>query len=176
MFRSEVFGDREIAAGGLEVLADGGDVDILLTEVAKELFDFGGSFAEADHEAGLCHDIGAVGAGEAKNVERLPVVCLGTHAAIEAWGCLHIVVEDVGGSVEDAGDGDGVAFEIGGEDFDAGVRERKFHVADGFGEVRGAAVVQIVTIDAGDDDVAEVHFGGHAGDIGGFGGVEAHVV
>ena len=39
-----------------------------------------------------------------------------------------------------------------------------------------AAIGQIVAIDAGDDDVAEVHVTRHAGDVGGLGGIEAHVM
>ena len=48
-------------------------------------------------------------------------------------------------------------------------------LANGFGEVRGTAVFQVVAIDAGDHHVAQFHVGGHAGDIRGLGGVERHV-
>ena len=140
------------------------------------MFDFGVGFAKAHHEAGFGHDVRAVRPGKAEDVEGLEVVGLRAYAAVEARGGFHVVVENVGSGVEDAGHGVGVAFEIRGEDFDAGVGQRGADQADGFGEVGGAAVGEVVTVDAGDDDVAEVHFSGHAGDVGRFGGVEAHVV
>lgn len=50
-FGGHVFGDGEVAAGGLEILADGGDVGVGLAEVAQELFYLFDGFAEADHKA-----------------------------------------------------------------------------------------------------------------------------
>ena len=39
----------------------------------------------------------------------------------------------------------------------------------------GATVGEVVSIDAGDDNIAEAHRGGHAGDVGGLIGVESEL-
>src|SRR5438270_1564945 len=57
---SNVLRNPQIAPGWLQVLSDGCDADILFAQIAKQLLDFGGSFAQPNHESGLRHDFGSV--------------------------------------------------------------------------------------------------------------------
>ena len=46
--------DGHVASGGLQVLADGGDVGVaLLAEIFEERVDFVRGLTQSDHEAGL---------------------------------------------------------------------------------------------------------------------------
>ena len=173
LFGTDVVGHGEVAAGGLEVLADGRDLGgAFVVEVGEKFADLVVALAESDHQAGFGEDRGAVLAGETEDTERLAVAGLRANARVEARDGFHIVVEDVGGSVEDRCDGVEVAAEVGCKDFDAGLGQGAANFAHGGGEVGGAAVGQVVAIDAGDDHVAEAHGGGDAGDVGGLVGVE----
>jgi hypothetical protein len=165
----DVFRDASIAASGLEILADGDDVNVGAAEIAEKGVDLVFGFTEANHEAGFGERGGTVALREGEHVEGLLVEGLGADGTVEAGDGLHVVIEDMGLSVEDAGDGGGVAAEVGCEDFDLGFRESGAYLTDGFGEMGGSAVGEFIAIDAGDDDVAEAHGGGHAGDVGGFG-------
>ena len=120
----------------------------------------------------LVEGLRAIAFRKLDDVERLPIIRLRAHAAVEARDGLHVVVEDVGRGVEDAGDGVQVAAKIGGQDFDASIGEGAAHFTNGLGEVMRASIGQVVTIDGSDDDVAELHVGGHARDVGWLIGVE----
>lgn len=111
-------------------------------------------------------------AGEGEDVERLLVVSLGADAAVEARHGFHVVIVDVGARIEHAGDGVLVATEVRSEDFDFRERERFADFADGFGPVVRAAIGEFVAIDAGDDNVLQIHLASHVGNMGGFSGVE----
>ncbi len=166
----------EVAAGGLEVLSDGGDLGTGGVEIAEQGFHFRSGFAEADHKAGLHERRRGVTPRESEDVQGLAIFRLGAHAGIEARHGFHIVIEDVGRGIEHAGHGIEVAAEIRREDFDAGGGQGAADLANGFGEMVGAAIRKIVAIDAGDHDVAEVHVTRHASNVGGLGGIEADVM
>ena len=93
----------------------------------------------------------------AQHVERLAVVGLRAHPAVQPRHRLHVVVEDVRPGVEHARDRVEVAAEIRRQHFDARLGQRAPHLAHGLGEVVRAAVRQVVAIHAGDHDVAQLH-------------------
>ena len=66
---------------------------------------FAVGFAQSHHEAGFGEHVGGVAAGEAQHVERLPVIGLRAHPAVEARHGFHVVIEDVRAGIEHAGDG-----------------------------------------------------------------------
>ncbi len=78
--------------------------------------------------------------------------------------------------IEDARDRIQVAAEIRRQHFHARFRQRAPHLAHGLGEMMGTAVFQVIAVDAGDDHVAEAHFGGHARHVGRLGRVEVRVL
>jgi hypothetical protein len=101
-------------------LADGRDVGSApLPEVVEERLYLLGGFTQADHQTGLGQRLRLVLFGELEDVERLPIIGLRPHAAIQAGDCLHVVVVDVGSGIEHPGHGLGIAVEVGSEDFHA---------------------------------------------------------
>ncbi len=168
----DVLGDREIAPGGLKILTDGSDVDLGGRKITKKLLDFRRRFAETGHETRLGERVGAIAFCELEHAQRLLVIGLWAHAAVEAAHGFHIVIEDVGGGIEHARDGVEIAAKIRREHFDLGSGKRGADLAHGFGEVKRAAVGEIVAIDGCDHDIAQVHARRHFGDMRGLIGIE----
>ena len=82
---------------------------------------------------------------------------LGADGAVEAGDGFEVVAEDFGLFVEDELEGVPVAAEIGDEHLDIGAGGLEANLADGVGPDGGAAIVEFIAVDAGDDDVLEVH-------------------
>ena len=164
--------DGQVVGGGLEVLADGEDIAGALggggesDDVLHQLGDFVVGFADADHDAGLGDEVLFFRAAE--ELDGAVVLGLGADVAVAAGDGLEVVSEDVGLGVEDGLEVVGIALEIGDEDFDLCVGGGLADGADGVGPDGGAAVGQLVAVDGGDDDVAEVHGGDGVGDACGF--------
>ena len=76
-----------------------------------------------------------------------------------------IVVEDVGPRRDDDLRGAVLAQEIRRQHFDRGRRAARADGADHRGEMRGAAVGEIVAVDRGDDDMGEAELCGGLGDV-----------
>ena len=115
-------------------------------------------------------------ARERQHVERLLVIGLRAHAAVEARHGLHVVIEHVRTRIQHARHRIEIAAKIGRQHFDPRFRQRAAHLAHGLGEMVRAAVFQIVAVDAGDNHVAQVKASRHARDISRLGRVEPHVV
>lgn len=164
--------DGEVFGGGAEILSDGGDGDVVVAEVGEDVDDLLVGFAESDHETGLGGDIGAEGMGAGEHFEGAFVAGADADLFIEAGNGFDVVVEDVGGGVEDDGHGFTGALEVGDEDFDLAAGDAFADGADGGGEDGGAAVLLVVAVDAGDDGVFEAEGGAGFGDAAGF--VEVH--
>jgi hypothetical protein len=113
---------------------------------------------------------------KSKHVERLPVTCLRANTAVEPRHSFHIVIEYVRRGVQHARDRIQIAAEIGRQYLKASCRQRLLHLPDSFGEMRRAAVPQIVAIHARDDDVSQLHPGRHTSDVRRLEGVELHLV
>lgn len=128
--------------------------------------------AQAGHQPGLGKDLGGVPPREVQDAEGLSVVGLRADARVESLHGLHIVVEHMRAGVEDAGDGGEIAVEVRSKDFDPGCWEGLPDRPNGFGEVGGASVGEVVSIHRGDDDVAKGHASGHLGDMSRFAGVQ----
>ncbi len=162
--------DGEVLLGGLEVLADGEDIDIVGAKVAEGLEEFFVGFADADHEAGFGDEV--LGLGTLEEFEGAFVFGLGADFSVLRRDGFGVVVEDVGFGVEDGLEGVPFAAEIGDEDFDGGVGIFGADVADGFGPDLGAAVGEFVAVDGGDDAMLEFHEGDGFGDAAGLVEVE----
>ena len=159
LFRGGEAVDGGVLDRGLEVLTEGEEVDVRDAEVVHDLADLGAGLAEADHEAGFGEDGGVEAFDLVEQAEGLEVAGAGSDGGIEAGDCLQVVVEHVGAG----GDHDlrraGLAEEVGGQDFDRRVGRGLAEGDNGRGDVLGAAVGEVIAVDAGDDDVAEAEFG-----------------
>ena len=107
---------------GLEILADGQEIDVGRAHVVHHLQDLALLLAEAHHDPGL---------GEQGRVQLLDLLqqaqgveVAGTRAdgAVEARHGLEIVVVDVGPGRDDRLDRTRLAQEVGGQDLDRGAR------------------------------------------------------
>src|SRR5438552_3616294 len=144
----------------LQVLPDGEHVDLVRTQVAHHLDNFGVGLAQADHESRFCRH-GRVPALELlQQRERVPVIAAGPCLFIQAGHRLQVVIHDVGWcGGEDLERAVEAAAEIGNQNFDGRARTVFPDGADAVDEVLGAAVAQVVAVDAGDDDVAQTELG-----------------
>jgi len=140
-------------AGGLQILADGEEVDAGRTQVVHHLQDLVPLLAQAHHDAGL---------GEHRRIDllhllqqaqRMEVARARPHREIERRHRFEIVVEHVGFRRDDDLDRAVLAQEIGREDFDRRVGSVPANGGDGVGEMLRAAVGEIVTVDRGNDNV-----------------------
>ena len=162
--------DLPVLRGGLQVLAEREDVHLLGGDVAQALFDLGRRLAEAEHDSGLRGEAARLGVAE--HGEAALVAGLHADGLLEALDGLDVVVEDVGLGVEHGVEVVGAALPVGGEHLDGALRVAVLGGADGGGPDAGAAVLQVVAGDGGDDAVAEAHLGDGVGDAGGLAQIE----
>src|ERR1051326_2721164 len=153
----DVLDDVELLALRLEVLADRADLDAGVAELAEDVEHFIAALAEAEHQARLRGDRGVDALRLGQHRERAWEARAGTHVVVEPRHGLDVVVEVVGLRRDDGAHRVHVAVEVGGEHFDDGVRQRGAQLGDRLGELRRAAVAEIVARDRGDDDVAQSH-------------------
>lgn len=165
--RRDVAHDGEMFGGRAEVLAEGDDVDVVGFEVAQDLDDFVFGFAEAEHKAGFSGDIGVELFGVGEHVEGPLVACAEADLAVEAGDGFGVVVEHIGGGIDDDFHGVVGALEIGDEDFDFAAGDAFADGLDAEGEEECAAVFAVVAIDAGDDGVLEAEGSDGFGDAAG---------
>ena len=114
--------------------------------------------AEADHEAGLGHDVVAAHRlGVAQHAQRALPARAATRDRVQARRDLDVVVEDVGALGDDLGQRHLLAAEVGGQDLDLALGRLAADLADDADEGAGAVVGQVVAVDARDDGVAQPH-------------------
>ncbi len=152
-------------AGRLQVLADGEEIHIGRAQVVHDLQDLLPLLAEADHQARL-RDHGRIDLLHAlQQAQRGEVARAGPDAQVKARHGLEVVVEDVGPRSHDRFDRARLAQEIGRQHLDRRLRRARADRADGLGEMLRTAILQIVTVDGGDDDVLEPEFRHGLGDV-----------
>src|SRR5690606_20995974 len=93
--RVHVTQHRQVAAGGLQVLADGEHLDVVRAHVAHDLEDLVVGLAQADHQAGLGRDLGVTGLELLEQLERVGVVRTRARLLVQARHGLEVVVHDV---------------------------------------------------------------------------------
>ena len=157
---------RQVAVGGLQVLADGEHFDVVRAHVAQDFAHFVVGFAQADHNAGLGGHMGHHFFVAAQKFERVFVVSARACHFVQARVGFEIVVHYVGRGFGQDFQGDvEPAAEIGHENFDFGGGAGLADGGDAVGKVLGAAVAQVVAVDRSDDDVAQVHGAHGIGEI-----------
>ena len=173
LIRVDVFDNRKMLGSGTKVLAEGEDGDVVGEKVIHGLEYLFLAFTEAEHEAGFGGDVAVDHLlGFLQDGERALVLGTGADERGEAFDGFEVVIEDVRAGVHDQLESPVAVVEIGDEDFDDDVGVDLADGADGFAEVFGTAVLEVIASDGGDDDVLEVHPVGGLGDAGGFVGFE----
>ncbi len=151
--------DGEVVAGWLEILADGDDVTrvAIVTghgdEVVEHVEDFVFAFADTDHDAGFGD--GALGFDAGEEFHGAFVLRAGADGGVATADGFEIVGDDFWFGVDDHLEGGLVAFEVADEDFDGHVGACFSGAEDGFCPDACAAVLEVVAVDRGDDDVFE---------------------
>jgi len=168
IFDGDVADDGQMLQRGAEVLAEGDNVNLVSAEGLHGFADFGKSFAKAEHESAFGGDLGAALFGVSEHFKAAFKACAETDLFVEAGDGFGVVVEDVGGGVENDVHGGVGALEIGNEDFHATAGDAFADGTDGGGEDASTAIGLIVTVDAGDDGKLEAHAGDGFGDPAGF--------
>ena len=164
---------RQVAAGGLQVLADGQHVHVVGTHVTHHFEDFVVGFAEANHQAGLGGNVRVARLELLEELQRVGVVGTRAGLLVEARHGFEVVVHHVRrGLVEDVEGHVHAAAEVGHQHFDAGFRGGCAGGADALHEVLGTTVAQVVAVDAGDHHVVEAHRRDGLGEVGRLIGVE----
>src|SRR5579872_2905135 len=159
--------DGEMARRGAEVLSESKDGNVVGAQISHDGENFVGSLAEAEHQSGFGGNRGRYGVGAGQHFERAFVTRAQADLAIEARHGFGVVIQDVGAGVHDDSHGIWTALKIGDEDFDPTTRNALAKGANGEGEQLGATILAVVTVDAGNHDIAQAHGGGSFGDTAG---------
>lgn len=159
---------RQVVLGRAQVLAKGEDIDFDCTQITHGLAEFFFSLSQAQHDGTLGQHLGAMLLGVFQHFQGLivggPVV---PHCGGESSHGFDVMGEDIDAGSEDGFDSVQVALEVGGERFHLHPRVALLDLSDTLCEVGCAAIVQVVTIHRGHDDVIQAHLrDGHADVLG----------
>src|SRR6185312_12972077 len=124
-------------------------------QIVHHLHHLGLFLAEPDHEAGLGEHRRIDVLDAIQEAQRMEIARARPYLAVEPRHGFEIVVEHVGPRRDDDLERAVLLEKIGRQHFDGGIRRVLADRFDGAGELRGAAVGQIVAIDRGNDDVVE---------------------
>ena len=142
----------------MQVLAEGEDVHADGAQVIHGFQDFLIGLAQAQHQAGLGDDRGAMALGVLQHPQGLLVTGARiTHLIGQAFDRLDVLREDLQAGVHHACDGCMVAIEVRGQGFHHHLRRIGLDRLYAGGVVGGAAVGQIVAVHRSQDDVAQGH-------------------
>ena len=163
----DVADDGEMFACGLEVLAERKDVGSLPGQFFHRGNHFASFFSQAQHQTALGGDVGVSLLCAAQEFERALVERSFAYLAVEARDGFRVVVEDIGADGEDGIESVPVAAKVRDENLDSAAGHAPADLLDGAGEDGGAAIRLVVTIDTGDDGVAETEARYSFGDAAG---------
>ncbi|ENN87038.1 hypothetical protein RHSP_12697 [Rhizobium freirei PRF 81] len=165
LFRRDEAHHLVMLARRLQILADGQEVDVGCAQVVHQLQHFVAFFAEAHHDARLGEHCGVQFLDPLQQANGVEIARTGTNRQVIARHGFHIVIEDVGLGGDDALQCTRLLQEVRRQDLDRGCRRSGTDRPDHLLKVLGATVFQIITVDRGDDDVAEAHLLDGLGDI-----------
>jgi Ca2+:H+ antiporter len=157
---------RQVAVRGLQVLADGQHLDVVGAHVAHHFEHFLVGLAEADHDAALGRNTGVHRPEFLEQFERMQVLGTRPGLLVKARRGFKVVVHHVGQRLAENFERHvDAAPEVGHQHFDLGGGRGLANRPDAVDEVLGAAVAQVVTVDAGDHHVLESHIGHRLGEV-----------
>src|SRR5260370_11581363 len=149
--------DREVLQRWAQVLPDGENIDIMLTQVLHNCNLLIPCLTEAEHEAGLGRSGRVHFFGPVEHLERTLIDGLRAHALVEPGNRLYVVIVDIGFRVNYYTQGIIYPVEVRGQALNERLRVQAANRADGSGEDGGAAIFQFVTVHGGDDRVPQSH-------------------
>ncbi|MNS29386.1 hypothetical protein D3C72_613840 [compost metagenome] len=157
---------RQVTARGLQVLAEGQHVDVVLAHTQHDLDDFLVGFAQAQHQAGFGRYVGHRELELLQQVQRPLEVRTGARGLVQARHGFQVVVEHIrrlsGGDRQGHVHASaivrhqGLQLHAGGQLAD---------LAQAIDKVLGAAVAQIVAIHRGDHHVLQAQLGDGHGQV-----------
>jgi hypothetical protein len=151
---------RQVVAARREVMADRQHVDVVGAHVAHDLQDLVVGLAEADHDAALGRHVRREFLESPQQTQGVGVVGSRPGFLVEARRGFQVVVHHIGRrAFQDLEGPVHAAAEVGRQDLDARLGRELARLLDAGDEVAGAAVAQVVAVDAGDDDVLQLQRG-----------------
>jgi hypothetical protein len=148
----------------LQILPDSQKIDIRGTQIIHNLQHLGLLLAKADHDPRFCEQGGIKPLGPIEQPQRIEIARARPHLGIETGYGFEIVIEDVRLGGDDGFERRLFAQKIGCQDLDRRARSGGTDRPDGLREVPGAAVIQIVAVDRGHDDMREPQRSDRLGD------------
>ena len=159
--RFYVPGDGEMLFAGREVLPDGNDIDLRLFEVFHQVDNLVVRFAQTNHQPAfnepLSNEIvsfNPVRRGR-KDVQTLLVIRLRTDVWIKPGDRLNVVIEDLAARLQNDVQRREVSFEVWRENLDRRVGQEPFDFSNRLSEMVRASVGQVVSRNAGNDNVLQ---------------------
>ena len=141
-------------------------------QVAQGVENFLVGFAQPDHQPGLGRHMGKPRLEILQQFQRMRVVRTRARLFVQPRHGFEIVVHHVGRARRQDVEGDVEATaEVRHQDFDARLRRQFTHCLDAVLEMPGAAVAQVIAVDAGDDHVFEFQRGNGFGEMARFIGI-----
>ncbi|MNQ83831.1 hypothetical protein D3C85_989330 [compost metagenome] len=152
--------DRQVAAGRLQVLAQGQHVDVVLAHALHDFDDFFVGLAQTQHQAGLGRNVRHHLLEALQQGQRPLVVRTRTRRLVQAWHGFQVVVEHI----RRLGGGDfqrdvHAATVVRDQGFELHVRRQLADFADAVGKVLGTAVTQVVAVHRSDHHVLQAQVG-----------------
>jgi hypothetical protein len=164
--------DGMMLARGLQILPDGEEIDVGGAQIVHHLEHFVALLAEPHHDSRFGEDLGIELLGALQELDGGEVACARTHGEIFRRHGFQVVVEHVRLRGNDGFDRPRFTQKVRRQHFDRGPCAAPADRADHSGEVRRAAVVEIVAVDGGDDDMRKAELLRGVGDVRRFGGIE----
>ena len=164
--RSNEFGDLGMLGRRLEILAHRQEIDPGGPHIVHHLMDLQPLLAQPDHHTRLGKDRGVELLDLFQQTQRRIITRTRPDRRVEPRHGFEIVIIDVGPRRDDRLDG-AVRFvaKIRCQDFDRSRRRGPAQRLDHLDELAGAAILEIVAIDRGDDNVRQPEFGGGVRDM-----------
>src|SRR5262249_45324907 len=118
LLRSDVFDNGQMAGTRPEILANRQDLAADLAQIIHGLKQFGFLFAKAEHYPALCHNLRRQFLCTPQGLQGYPILSARTHHGREPFDRFHIVIVDVGMSVENCLNAPIICVKIRNEHFD----------------------------------------------------------
>ncbi len=168
LLRVPVAHDREVVLGRSQVLADGDDRDAGIAQLAERVGHLLKALAEPNHQAGLGDDLALAHlAGVGEHTQGALPARAAASDRVEPRHDLNVVVEHVGSLSDHSGQRHLLAAEVGSEELDLALGRLTTDLPHERCPDSGAVVRQIISVDGGDDGVAQAHARDRSGHAGG---------
>ena len=153
LLRCDILENRQVFRRGPKVLPHRQNLAAGFAQIIHRLEKFSLFLAEAEHYAALCYDFGRQFFGAPQDLERSPILGARAHERGQTFHRFHVVIINIGPGIENDLDAPALGVKVGHQYFD---NDRWIHLAnrrDSVREMIGAAVLEIVAGDRGDDDM-----------------------